>query len=149
MNPRTASLLSPDHAASINRHHVPAFYDKVRGNERTGRGHSRAGAPSFGYKTGAALILLPEGGSERGARRTPWVTSPGDASGRLSDPLTPKRRALPSRILIPGPGEETEETAHSRPPHLPGQARRPAAPPAHFLIELSVFIAGGRNHFLS
>lgn len=31
-----ASLLSPDHRAAINRHHVASFYDKVRGKRVRG-----------------------------------------------------------------------------------------------------------------
>ena len=52
------------------------------------------------------------------------------------------QQSLPS--AIPTPREEARRLLPA-PPARPGSA----APPAHFLIELSVFIADGRNHFLS
>lgn len=69
-------------------------------------------------------------------------TCRGDSFGRLSDSLAPSSGLCPQpslSLLI--------RAADAFPPYpaLPGFV----APPAHFLIELSVFTADRRNHFLS
>lgn len=90
-NWHSASLLSPDHRAAINRHHVASFYDKVRGNECVGRGRQESGSSSRGDKTCTAPVLLPGAGSEAGAEWQPLV-SPGASFG---GPLTPSSGPCP------------------------------------------------------
>lgn len=68
-------------------------------------------------------------------------TCRGDSFGGLSDSLAPSSELCPQpslSLLI-------RAAAFAPYPALPGFV----APPAHFLIELSVFIADRRNHFLS
>lgn len=62
-------------------------------------------------------------------------------------PALPERFPTPSGRLCPAIFITPDGSANPRPPHLasPGFV----APLAHFLIELSVFIADRRNHFLS
>lgn len=72
LNWHRASLLSPDHRAAINRHHVASFYEKVRGKTSAwGEAGGRVAAPSHKDKACAALLLLPGAGSEAGAEWQP------------------------------------------------------------------------------
>lgn len=133
-NWHTVSLLSPDHRAAINRHHVASFYDKVRGKRV--RGERPAGEwllQVTRIKACAAPLLSPGAGSEAGAE---WqrLGSPGASFGGS---LTPSGRSCPQpspSLLL---GLQT--------PCLV----RLCGSPGSFLIELSVFIADRRNHFLS
>lgn len=80
---------SPDRIATINRHHVASFYDKVRANESTGRNGSERQGSEFRVQSLNSESHLAEGrraGSERREeerRGSPPKARPLDAGALL------------------------------------------------------------------
>lgn len=94
---------SPDQTATINRHHVASFYDKVRANESTGRSRSERQGSEFWVQSLNRAGHLAGGhraGSERREGRRMGFTSQGQASGCRGAPLIASGGLCPQSPLL-------------------------------------------------